>query len=240
MVMQAMARALNPGCKADSVPILEGAQGTGKSTALRVLHGTDWYGDALPPMGTKDASDYVRGKWGIELAELAFQAKAEVEAQKAYISRQEERFGPAYGREKITYERRCVFSGTTNHVYYLKDETCNRRFLPITTGEIDITGLTDKRDKLWAEAVYYFQKNERYWLDYDLLPFAKKQAHQRLESDPWTHDVITSLSCMKETTIREALLKCFPQDIDGQGIGSHQITQNMNRRMGNCLIAVGW
>jgi predicted P-loop ATPase len=239
-LIQAVARTLNPGCKADSVPILEGEQGTGKSTALRVLHGTEWFGDALPPMGTKDASDYVRGKWGIELAELAFQAKAEVEAQKAYISRQEERFRPAYGREEITYERRCVFWGTTNRIDYLKDETGNRRFLPVQTGKIDITGLKDNRDKLWAEAVYYFQKKERYWLNDDMLPFAKKQAHRRLESDPWTQDVITSLSDMKETTIREALMKCFPQDPDGQGIRSHQITQKMNRRMGNCLIAAGW
>jgi len=239
-LIQAVARALNPGCKADSVPILEGKQGTGKSTALRILHGTDWFGDALPPMGTKDASDYVRGKWGIELAELAFQAKAEVEAQKAYISRQEERFRPAYGREEITYERRCVFWGTTNRIDYLKDETGNRRFLPIKTGKINITGLKGNRDKLWAEAVYYFQKNECYWLDDHLLPYAKEQAHRRLESDPWTQDVITSLSGMNETTIREALLKCFPQDLDGQGIRSHQITQKMNRRMGNCLIAAGW
>ncbi len=100
-LIQAVARALTPGCKADSVPILEGGQGVGKSTALRILHSPDWFGDALPPMGTKDASDYLRGKWGIELAELAFQRKADIEAQKAFISKNEERFRPAYGREEI-------------------------------------------------------------------------------------------------------------------------------------------
>ena len=75
-MIQAVARALDPGCKADSVPILEGGQGIGKSTAIRVLHGAEWFGDALPPMGTKDASDYLRGLWGIELAELSFLRKA--------------------------------------------------------------------------------------------------------------------------------------------------------------------
>ena len=128
--IQAVARALNPGCKADSVPILEGGQGIGKSTAIRVLHGSDWFGDALPPMASKDASDYLRGKWGIELAELAFQ-QAEVEAQKAFISRREERFRPAYGREEVCYPRRCVFWSTTNRNDYIKDDTGNRRFLPI-------------------------------------------------------------------------------------------------------------
>ena len=88
-----------------SIPVLEGEQGLGKSTAIRVLHDDKFFGDALPPMGTKDASDYVRGKWEIELSELAFQRKADEEAQKAFISRQEERFRPAYGREEIRYPR---------------------------------------------------------------------------------------------------------------------------------------
>ena len=132
-LIQAVARALNPGCKADSVPILEGGQGIGKSTAIRILHGAEWFGDALPPMSHKDASDYIRGKWGIELAELAFQQKAEVETQKSFISRREERFRPAYGREEICYPRRCVFWGTTNRSDYVKDDTGNRRFLPVKT-----------------------------------------------------------------------------------------------------------
>ena len=84
-LVQAVARALDPGCKADSVPILEGEQGSGKSTAIRMLFGEDWFGDALPPMGHKDASDYLRGKWAIELAEMSFQSKADIEQQKAFI-----------------------------------------------------------------------------------------------------------------------------------------------------------
>ena len=147
-LVQAVARALDPGCKADSVPILEGKQGTGKSTAIRVLFGADWFGDALPPMGHKDASDYVKGKWAIELAEMSFQSKADIEQQKAFISRQEERYRPAYRREEVTYARRCVFWGTTNRDDYLKDETGNRRFWPIKTGEIDIEGLRAARDRL--------------------------------------------------------------------------------------------
>ena len=160
-LIQAVARIFDPGCKADSVPILEGDQGIGKSSALRVLHDHRYFGDALPPMGTKDASDYIRGKWGIELAELAFQRKADVEAQKAFISRQEERFRPAYGREEICYPRQCVFWGTTNRTDYLTDETGNRRFLPIKTGKIDLAGLREVRDKPWAEAVYNYQQGEK-------------------------------------------------------------------------------
>ncbi len=112
-------------------------------------------------MGTKDASDYVRGKWEIELSELAFQRKADEEAQKAFISRQEERFRPAYGREEIRYPRQCVFWGTTNRSDYLTDDSGNRRFLPVKTEIISIAALRQNRDKLWAKAVYFYMQGER-------------------------------------------------------------------------------
>ena len=79
-------------------------------------------------MGDKDASDYVKGKWAIELAEMSFQSKTGIEQQKAFISRQEERYRAAYRREEVTYARRCVFWGTINRDDYLKEDTDNRRF----------------------------------------------------------------------------------------------------------------
>ena len=233
-LIQAVARALNPGCKADSVPILEGGQGIGKSTAIRVLHGAEWFGDALPPMSHKDASDYIRGKWGIELAELAFQQKAEIEAQKAFISRREERFRPPYGREEIFYPRRCVFWGTTNRTDYVRDDTGNRRFLPIRTNKVDVDGLEANRDKLWGEAVFYFEKGEQYWLSGDLASFADAQTRERVEEDAWVALVQEKLSSKAETSLREACSVCFPEMRD------HQITPQMTRRMSSCLQQAGW
>ena len=52
-LIQAVARIFAPGCKADSVPILEGDRGIGKSSALRVLHDPRYFGDALPPWEQK-------------------------------------------------------------------------------------------------------------------------------------------------------------------------------------------
>ena len=233
-LIQAVARALTPGCKADSVPILEGGQGVGKSTALRILHSPDWFGDALPPMGTKDASDYLRGKWGIELAELAFQRKADIEAQKAFISKNEERFRPAYGREEIFHPRTCVFWGTTNRTDYIKDETGNRRFLPIRVEQVDIEGLKGARDQLWAEAVHYFKAGEKYWLSDDLLKLAEREANERFEEDPWVELVQQKLSAEEEVSIKEAIETCF-DTIDAQSI-----TTQMTRRMSLCLTLAGW
>jgi len=78
-LISAVARALDPGCKADHVLILEGPQGVGKSTAVRTLCGDEYFGDTVPRLDTKDASDYVRGKWIIELAELSSVSKSAVE-----------------------------------------------------------------------------------------------------------------------------------------------------------------
>jgi len=233
-LIQAVARTFKPGCKADSVPVLEGKQGLGKSTAIRVLHHHKFFGDALPPMGTKDASDYIRGKWGIELSELAFQRKADEEAQKAFISRREERFRPAYGREEIRYPRQCVFWGTTNRFEYLTDDSGNRRFLPVKTETINIAALRANRDKLWAEAVYYYRQGEKWWLDGVLLKYAQKQTEKRLESDPWMEQILLKTLDRSEITIREAFVLCFPlKNID-------QISNPDRRRMSSCLLKTRW
>jgi len=234
-LVQAVARALDPGCKADSVPILEGKQGTGKSTAIRVLFSADWFGDALPPMGHKDASDYVKGKWAIELAEMSFQSKADIEQQKAFISRQEERYRPAYRREEVTYARRCVFWGTTNRDDYLKDETGNRRFWPIKTGEVDIEGLNAARDRLWAEAVYHYRQGMEWWLDPAMQVFAEVQNSQRFERDVWEQDVQRWVNDenIQETTLRDALHGALM-------IMADKMTQADQRRMRTVLKFVGF
>ena len=234
-LVQAVARAFAPGCKADSVPILEGKQGTGKSTAIRVLHGNEWFGDALPPMGYKDASDYLKGKWAIELAEMSFQSKADIEQQKAFISRQEERYRPAYGREEVTYSRRCVFWGTTNRDDYLKDETGNRRFWPIKTGKINIEGLRAARDQLWAEAVFHYKHGMDWWLDPTMQDFAEVQNSQRFERDVWEQDVLQWVDDqnIQETTVRDALNGALMITID-------KMTQADQRRMRTVLKFVGF
>ncbi|QPI84744.1 hypothetical protein I3V23_09115 [Rhodobacterales bacterium HKCCA1288] len=208
-LISAVARALEPGCKADHVLILEGSQGAGKSTAIRILCGGEAFGDSVPSLHTKDAADYVRGKWIIELAELSSVSKAEVEHVKAYITRTEEKFRPAYGRAEVGYPRRCVFVGTTNRTDYLRDETGNRRFWPVRVDNIDHDLIRHDRDRIWAAALSLYRDGEAWWLTPDEAALAGAEQAKRTTVDPlyeevaqWLAETGKSETCMKQIAQR--------------------------------------
>jgi len=188
-MLAAVARVHEPGCKADCALVLEGRQGSLKSTALRIL-GQPWFTDDLAQFGTKDAALQLRGAWIIELAELESISRAEVSKIKAFVSQPNDRFRPPYGRNVIELRRQCVFAGTVNHTEYLRDETGGRRFWPIASNKIDTDGLATARDQLWAEAVVRYQNAEKWWLDSDQLNHvAEDEQIDRLQHDAWEEPI---------------------------------------------------
>lgn len=184
-MIAAVARVMRPGCKADNMVVLEGAQGTMKSSALAVLAGSQWFGDHLPDIKSKDASAYLQGRWIIEKAELETVRKADVETVKAFLTRQEERYRPPYGRVPILQQRQCVFVGTTNRDDYITDETGGRRFWPVQCGEIKLEALTRDRDQLWAEAYARYSQGEKWWFSRTMEVFARSAQAGRTSVDPW-------------------------------------------------------
>lgn len=230
-VISAVARALNPGCKADHMLVLEGAQGQRKSTALAVLAGLPWFSDSLPPMNSKDASSFLRGKWIIEIPELEAMRR-EVDAVKAFISRQVETYRPAYGREEVTEPRRCVFAGTTNKSYWLRDETGGRRFWPVKVGVIDLAALERDRDQLWAEAVTRFYQGERWWLEGEVAEFALSEAGERRPEDPWRSRIAEIIQDQQEITTKEVL--------SAMGIIHGDMTPALSKRVARELALLGW
>lgn len=229
--VSAIARAFQPGCKADHMLVLEGAQGARKSSALAALAGPAWFSDSLPQMNTKDSSSYLRGRWIIEVAELEAKRR-EIDAVKAFISRQIETYRPAYGREEVTEPRRCVFAGTTNKTDWQRDETGGRRFWPVQVGQLDIAGLARDRDQLWAEAVVLYDAGERWWLEGAVAEAALKEAGQRRPEDPWHSSIASIVKGLQEVTTKMVL--------EELGILPTAMTPQLSKRVAQELVALGW
>lgn len=202
----AVARALKPGCKADTALVLVGNQGIGKSTAAKVLaYHDEWFSDSLPPVGTKEASDHLRGKWIVEFGEMATLGRADLEEFKAFMTRTTEKFRPVYGRKEIEYPRRCVFIGSSNENEFLKDVSGNRRFLPITVAKIDIDLLKRDRDMLWAEAVHLFDQGEQWHLTAEEAAVAAGQQESFMIVDERTDRLREFLIGKSQVKILDAL-----------------------------------
>lgn len=188
-LISAMARLINPGCQADTMLILEGAQGIRKSSLASVLASAPWFSDQVGDITSKDASQLIQGIWIMEIAEMDKFTRAEANTVKAFITRRFDRYRPPYGRNPVTRQRRCVFIGTINPdgTGYLKDTTGNRRYWPIKVTSIDIEGLRADRDQLWAEAREAYLTGEKYWIEADEEQ-AKRIAEEqeaRREDDAW-------------------------------------------------------
>lgn len=184
-LISAVARAFEPGCKADHVLLLEGRQGAGKSSALRVLGGP-WFTDSLAPLGSKEAAMQLQGPWIVELSELDALRGAEASSAKAFLSRTVDEYRPPYGVGFVTRPRRCVFAGTTNEGGYLRDHTGGRRFWPVRCGRIDLDWLREHRDQLWAEAVARYRAGETWHLDEaEALALAGAEQEARYQGDEW-------------------------------------------------------
>ena len=188
-----VARVMNPGCKADCMLVLTGAQGLRKSHGFDLLS----YGhftDQLSNLSNKDAAQELHGNWIVEISELDAMRKAEVTETKAFLSRRIDKFRPPYGRVPEEFPRQCVFVGTTNQDDFLTDATGNRRFWPVpVTTRARIEQLEEVRDQIWAEAVAAFRAGERWWIDPDLDPelhdasLGMQQDH--VATDVWLDDV---------------------------------------------------
>ena len=169
VLISAVARIFDPGCKVDNSLILEGPQGVQKSMALRALAVRDaWFTDRLSHVGSKDAAVELAGVWMIEIAEMNALLRAAAPSQKAFLSRQDDRYRPPYAKHTIRQRRSSIFVGTINPPAngYLSDPTGARRLWPVAChGTIDVDGLRQMRDRLWAEAVHLFKAGKPWWLE---------------------------------------------------------------------------
>jgi hypothetical protein len=250
-MLSAVARARTPGCQVDHLIVLEGPQGIGKSTALRILAGTECFSDTLPEIPSRDAHEHCIGPWVVELAELDHMRKSEVTALKAFISARAPSFRAAYARRTIEHPRRCVFAATTNESGYLADPTGNRRFWPIACTRIDLEALARDRDQLWAEALHRVRAGESWHItDQQVAAKVLEAQASRRQADPWQPQVVSFVKGRDICTVGDVLdyLGHGPEDAPlgfsgyqrERGRKGWQYDQRSANRVSAILRELGW
>lgn len=171
MLLGAISRICNPGCKFEYMVCVAGNQGVGKSTFFRFLAiKDDWFSDDLRRIDDDNVYRKLQGHWFIEMAEMLATSNAKsIEEIKAFISRQKETYKIPYETHPEDRPRQCIFVGTSNSMSFLPfDRTGNRRFIPIQTDETkaDKHPLDDEKEcrefiiKCWAEAMHIYKTGE--------------------------------------------------------------------------------
>jgi predicted P-loop ATPase len=185
--------------------VLEGPQGELKSQFCRALAGPEHFSDHIPSISGDQVrvSMHMRGKWLIEISELAaFNKIGDVETLKAFITRRDEIYTPKYGRKERREPRQCLFIGTTNTDDWIKDETGGRRFWPVKVSFVDLDWLAKYRDQLFAEAVAAYDSGEPHWPN-KIVERRVISPHQekRQAFDNWTDRVLEMAAALTTVTI---------------------------------------
>lgn len=212
--VSAVARALKPGCKMDTMLVLLGDQGGGKAARRAGIQGkSTWvellfsgngdkqfYTDSRFDLESKDALMGLEGVWGWEVAEMDSFFGRSANKIKAHLSSAEDRFRRPYCRNHEVVPRSCVFVGTTNDERFLSDPTGERRFWVVRTGAFDIRWLTEWRHQIWAEAVDLYRQGERWWLEGDEedLMDSVREDHKAVE-EPWIEAFVELATAMVYT-----------------------------------------
>jgi predicted P-loop ATPase len=146
-----------------------------------------------------------------------------------------------------------VFVGTTNKDAYLRDETGGRRFWPVKCGDIDLDGLAEDRDQLFAEAIEEYRNDGQWWPDKAFeRQYIEPEQAARYEGDAWEEPVCAWLSNKAKVTLiqvacgalgYEGERPCFtvpgePQPARGTAI--NRFTTSDQRRLAAIMTTLGW
>jgi hypothetical protein len=259
VLIAAVRRVRKPGCKFDYVLVLEGKQGIGKSSMIRILAGEENFSESeVLGLDKREQQEALQGVWLYEISELEGMRKADVTHIKSFFSKTSDKARPAYGRTSVDRPRRCVFVATTNEDNYLRDTTGNRRFWPVKVCRIDLAAIGRDRDQLWAEASLLEAGGEPLVIDEALWAAAAEQQSGRLEHDPWEDEIITWI------TVRQGAYKkpkaedgvfCLAVADDGAfewrissscllstvlGIAKERQSDAVSKRLARVMSSLGW
>jgi hypothetical protein len=231
LMIASVARQFRPGAKFDVMVVLEGRQGTRKSTAIRTLFGEAYTASFDADMQSKDFKMLLGGHLAVEIAELASLDKSHQNVVKSLLSETTDVFRPPYGRHVERRARRCVIIGSTNDPEYLVDLTGNRRYWPLRCGMVDTDLLLEQRDQLWAEAVAAFRAGESW---HEVPGRVVEEQEERTAADPW--DAVLEgwlVGRAGPVKMADVLTDALQIPVERQGMATQ-------KRAGGALRRAGW
>jgi putative DNA primase/helicase len=242
-LIAAVARAFKPGCKVDTVLVLEGPQGVKKSTAIATLFGEDWTAESVNLFDQHNKMVMaMMGAWVVELAEFIAIAKRDQNTVKGMLSMRNDKVVLPYAKMATEHPRQCIFFGTINpgETGYLTDGTGNRRYWPVEVVRADIDLIRDRRDQLWAEAYKAFRDGERWWLEESEQTLAKDTVDSREKYDVWDEvlaEKIERVEAEQDGPIASLTLASALQLI---GVPSERMDERARDRVASCLRRLGY
>ncbi len=239
-LISAVARALEPGCQADNVVVLEGHEGAGKSATLRILGG-EWHLGRLPNLRDAErAAALMQGKWIIELGELDALRGAAETAVKDFLTQVADTYRKPYARVHVTIKRSQVFAGTTNESQYITESGEARRFWPVKVGTCDTAALKRDRDQLIAEAVAAFREGERWYPQTNAeREMLFEQREERRTVDIWEERVLAWVGERVNVSIADVLTLCMNIEPGKQDRKEQMRVASILKRAGRERVRVG-
>ena len=166
-------------------PLLIGRQGCGKTRFCKIIlppELRDYYNDKLNFKNEFDLNIALTSFALINIDEFDKTTSSQQIVLKYLLSSSDVKFRPPYGKTIKLYRRYTSFIGTTNQMKPLVDPTGSRRFVCVgVEGNIDFSD-TLNHEQLFAQALYLFNKGERFWLNDDEIKqlMAENEPFQKL------------------------------------------------------------
>jgi hypothetical protein len=210
MLVAAVARVYEPGCKSDSMVILH-ADGGGefKSTFYRTLAGDTFFSDDCLDITNKDAWALIGRFWFVEFSEMeALRNARSRESTKAFLSRATDTFRAPYAHDAESHPRRTIFVGTTNQKTLLENDGGNRRFQIIAdVGTIDIATVSALRTRLWSQAIAEYRSGARWWLSAEDTPIHEELQQDHIHEEVGVELIAKHVATLEETTVDDLLTR---------------------------------
>jgi predicted P-loop ATPase len=238
-------RVLDPGCEAPMAPVFIGAQGAGKTRAVKALApALDFYAELNLAERDAEASRRMRGRLVIELGELRGLHSRDSESIKAFISRTHEEWRTLYKEFATTFARRFLFFGTTNQDEFLDDDTGERRWLPVRVGHCDVVAIEADCLQLWAEARDAYELAGIEWREAETLARGVHAEHKI--ADAWLPIVEGWLAAPDEFAENSTppgtreFLQVHEVASAALGLDVKNLGKREEMRIGKCLQVLGY